>query len=248
MTLRMFTIALGLAVGTAGYALAQTAVHTPAAQEPFRAEIERFLEADKAAPPAPCQVLFAGSSSIVLWRNTLARDMAPLPVINRGFGGAQIADINHWFDQIVAPYRPRAIVFYAGDNDIDAGEVVTNVVSDFATFMERKTRALGQTPVYFISVKPSKLRFREFTEQSQVNDAIRALAARRHDLKYIDVVAPMLERGRPKDLFLQDQLHMAPEGYAIWTREIRAALLPDADERVCDQAPSQVDEEGTYDS
>jgi lysophospholipase L1-like esterase len=101
--------------------------------------------------------------------------------------------------------------------------------------MARKTAALGPTPVYFISIKPSKLRFAEFAEQTQANDAIRALAVRRTDLRYIDIVAPMLDAGRPKDLFLQDQLHMGPEGYAIWAQAVRKALLSttDYEEHAC---------------
>lgn len=70
--------------------------------------------------PAPsCEALFVGSSSIVAWK-TLAQDMAPSPVINREFGGSHIEYVNRWFDKIVGPYHPRAIVFYAGENDIGA--------------------------------------------------------------------------------------------------------------------------------
>jgi GDSL-like Lipase/Acylhydrolase family len=227
-----------LAAFAAGYSSAQAGAGPSEAKGPFQAEIEQFVQADKVAPPAPCQVLFVGSSSIVEW-TTLVRDMAPLPVINRGFGGAHIEHINYWFDKIVAPYRPRAIVFYAGENDLDAGESVRDVVADFAKFMERKTAVLGQIPVYFVSLKPSKLRFTEFARQNEVNKAIRQMSARRSDLQYIDVVAPMLEAGKPKDLFLQDRLHMTADGYAIWTRLIRAALLFDAaaDERACHQVP-----------
>jgi lysophospholipase L1-like esterase len=183
-------------------------------------------------------VLFVGSSSIAIWQKTLAADMAPIPVINRGVGGWQIENINRWFDEIVAPYRPRAIVFYAGENDIDAGEPVDHVVADFDAFMARKTRALGDTPVYFISVKPSKRRFSELAFQTQVNNAIRARAAKRPDLHYVDVATLMLEGGKPKDIFGPDDLHMNRAGYAIWTGAVRAALLPnsEAEERACRHA------------
>jgi lysophospholipase L1-like esterase len=161
--------------------------------------------------------------------------MAPVPAINRGFGGSHIESVNRWFDQIVAPYRARAIVFYAGENDIDAGKSVDSVVADFDAFMARKTQVLGRTPVYFVSLKPSKLRFAEFPLQSKVNDAIRARAGKRSDLRYIDVVSPMLQDGKPKDIFGPDDLHMTREGYVIWTRAVRAALLPntEAEARSC---------------
>jgi lysophospholipase L1-like esterase len=198
-------------------------------------EVDRFIAADRTAPPAPCQVLFVGSSSFVEWRKDLAADMAPIPVINRGFGGSHIEYVNRWFDKIVAPYRPRAIVFYAGDNDIDAGKSVTRVVADFDAFMALKTHALGATPVYFIAVKPSKLRFTQLPLQTQVNDEIRARAGQRSDLHFIDVVSPMLEDGKPRDIYVSDGLHMNRDGYVIWARIVKAALLPNtaAEERIC---------------
>jgi lysophospholipase L1-like esterase len=155
--------------------------------------------------------------------------MAPMPVINRGFGGSHIEYVNRWFDQIVAPYRPRAIVFYAGENDIDAGKSVDGVVRDFDEFIRRKAQMLGDTPVYFISLKPSKLRFAQLPLQSEVNAAIRSRASKRSDLHYIDVVSPMLENGKPKDLFGPDDLHMKAAGYQIWTRAVRRALLPNTE-------------------
>ncbi len=202
-----------------------------APQDPFADQIHHFVETDRAAPPAPCQLLFVGSSSIVKW-STLATDMTPLPVINRGFGGSQIADVNHWFDQVVAPYHPRAIVFYAGENDIAAGKTPAQVVADFDTFMARKTAELADVPVYFISLKPSKLRFEQLERQSEVNQAIRARSAARPDLHYIDIVPLMLENGQPKDLFVADHLHMSAQGYVLWTEAVRAAVLPDTEAQV----------------
>lgn len=231
---RFRQFALCFVVLFAALSVAQTAP-SPTLEQELGAEVAKFVEADRVAPPAPCQVLFVGSSSIVKWKDTLAADMAPMPVINRGFGGSHIEYVNRWFDQIVAPYRPRAIVFYAGENDLDAGKSVDRVVADFDEFMKRKSEALGNTPVYFISLKPSKLRFSQFPLQTQVNDQVRGRAAKGSDLHYIDVVSPMLENGKPKDIFVSDGLHMSAAGYKIWTRVVRAALLPNADveERKC---------------
>ena len=44
------------------------------------------------------------------------------------------------------------------------------------------------------------------------------------DLTYIDVVSPMLVNGQPRDIYVQDGLHMSPAGYAIWTGIVRDAL------------------------
>ena len=53
--------------------------------------ISAFEAADKANPPPQGAILFIGSSTIVRWK-TLAQDFREHQVINRGFGGSQIAD------------------------------------------------------------------------------------------------------------------------------------------------------------
>ncbi|MFC3076681.1 GDSL-type esterase/lipase family protein [Phenylobacterium terrae] len=194
----------------------------------FADQIAAFAEEDRAALRPACQIVFTGSSSVRFWK-TLGQDLAPLPVLNRGFGGSRIADVNHFFEQVVGRYRPAAVVFYAGENDLAAGKDPAAIVADFEQFLALKEKALGETPVYFISLKPSKLRWDHFAAQSWVNDRIRELADRRADLEFIDVVGPMLQDGRPKDIFVEDNLHMTPAGYVLWTGAVKPVLERDAE-------------------
>jgi lysophospholipase L1-like esterase len=210
-------------------------VPRPKGPEQFAREIEAFAAADRAQAPAPCGFLFVGSSSIRFWQ-TLAADMAPLPVINRGFGGSTVADVDYYFDRVVTPYRPRAIIFYAGENDLAFGKSPADVAADFARFMDLKTKALGATPVWFISVKPSKLRWAQLAQQARVNAAVRAQAAKRKDLHYIDVVPAMIAGGKPKQIFIADGLHMTPDGYVLWTTAVRPVLEAEAKRRTACKA------------
>ena len=194
----------------------------------FAPEFAHFAELDRAAPPKPCGFLFTGSSSIRFWK-TLDQDMAPYPVINRGFGGSQIADVTRYFDAVVTPYRPRAIFFYAGENDLWAAKKTpAEVAADFQAFLDLKDRRLGATKVYFITLKPSKQRFTQLAEQALVNDAVRAMAAGRADLTVVDVVPTMLENGQPKNIFVADGLHMTPAGYVLWTQVVRPVVEHEA--------------------
>jgi hypothetical protein len=214
---RILSIYLALALGF----LATAAVaDPPSAPGRFADEIDAFAAADKASPPAACPVLFVGSSTIRRW-TTLAHDMAPYPVLNRGFGGAEIADINTYFGRVVRPYRPRAIVFYAGDNDLHDGKTPDEVVADFNQFMFLKRATMKHVRVYFVSVKPSKARLTEYPAQEAVNQAVKAMTLTQHDLIEIDVVPDMMADGKPKDVFVDDGLHMTPAGYAIWTKAVR---------------------------
>jgi len=204
----------------------------PLGPERFAPEIAHFAELDASAPAPACPVLFVGSSSIRFWR-TLDVDMAPFTVLNRGLGGARISDVNFYFDQVVAPYAPRAIVFYAGENDLWAGEPVEGVVADFQRFMEMKTAKLGETPVYFLSLKPSKLRLAQLPLQAEVNQRVKAMTASRRDLRFVDVTQVMMDQGAPKDIYVPDGLHMTPAGYALWTEVVRPVVAAATEDFAC---------------
>lgn len=205
-------------------ACASAPPQAPSAPNPFESAIAAFEQADAAQPPIRCATLFVGSSSIRFW-SSLAQDFPERRVINRGFGGSTIADVNHFFSRVAAPYEPREIVFYAGENDLNAGKSPEAVFNDFRTFMDLKKKALGDTPVWFISAKPSKLRLAQLPAQTRLNEMVAELARTRRDLAYIDVVDVMMTpEGAPKDIFVADNLHMTPAGYALWTPVVKEAL------------------------
>ena len=84
--------------------------------------------------------------------------MAPLPVINRGFGGSQLAHVVHFAERVVLRYRPRAVVLYAGDNDLDerTGKSAEDVVRDFEAFVGLVHGAVPDARIYYVSIKPSR--------------------------------------------------------------------------------------------
>lgn len=185
-------------------------------------EILAFEESDRARPPAVGQTLFVGSSSFAAW-STLSQDIRQ-PAINRGFGGSTIADINAVFDRIVLAYRPSAIVFYAGENDIALGATPDQVVERFSAFMHQKVQKLGSTPVYFVSIKPSPDRAAQRPRQAEVNEVIRVSARSRRDLIFIDVVTAMDRHGETEDLYLADGIHLDARAYDIWAEVVNRAL------------------------
>jgi lysophospholipase L1-like esterase len=225
-----------LAAAFAALALAACA-STPEASPPqtpapgparFDTAIAAFEASDRTAMPPRCATLFVGSSTIRFW-DTLAADFPSRTVINRGFGGSTVWEVDAYFSRIVTPYHPKEIVFYAGDNDLaglnSTPRTPDEVYADFVHFMDMKTAALGSTPVWFISVKPSLLRWSLQGQMTAINDKVRALAARRDDLAYIDIVPSMLgPDGQPKPIFREDRLHMTAEGYRLWTPIVTAAL------------------------
>jgi lysophospholipase L1-like esterase len=190
----------------------------------WEADIRRFEVADQAKPPAANGILFAGSSSIRLWN--VERSFPQEDVLNRGFGGSKIADIHHFAERVVIKYRPRVIVFYAGDNDIAAGQSAAEVFEDFKAFSTLVAEKLPDTELIYLPIKPSLARWKLWPTMQQANSRIReylATVPRRH---YADIATPMLgENGKPRaELFARDGLHLSDQGYELWSGVVKALL------------------------
>ena len=109
-------LAVGVALSLSLLAQAATGKKQPP-EIRWAKDISAFEAADRTNPPPRDAVLFIGSSSILRWTN-LAQAFPGHKVINRGFGGSQLADSVAFVDRIVTPYRPKLVLLYAGDNDI----------------------------------------------------------------------------------------------------------------------------------
>jgi lysophospholipase L1-like esterase len=191
----------------------------------FEPEIAAFEAYDQknAAPANP--ILFVGSSTIRLWQT---HDAFPeLPVINRGFGGSTIDDLNHVADRIVFKYNPRMIVFYSGENDIAAGRSPDRVCADFQAFHKSVRERLPNTPIVYLAIKPSVARWKLWPKMQDVNARIKQRAAdSQNKLTFIDTAPSLLTAdGEPnKSLLRDDGLHLNPEGYAAWNTLLAPAL------------------------
>ncbi|UKE46552.1 MULTISPECIES: SGNH/GDSL hydrolase family protein [Xanthomonas translucens group] len=188
-------------------------------------DMQRFAQADAAHPPKHGGVLFVGSSSIRLW-TSLASDFPGVDTLNRGFGGSEIRDSTWYADRIVVPYRPRLIVFYAGDNDLNSGRSPQQLREDFLAFVARVRRDLPATRIAYLSIKPSPARAALLPQVADANALIHKAAAGLKRVDFIDVYTPMLGAdGQPRgELFGPDRLHMNPAGYALWRDIVRPYL------------------------
>jgi lysophospholipase L1-like esterase len=184
-------------------------------------DIRAFEAADQALPPPAGAVLFVGSSSIRFWKS-LPQDFPQYQVINRGFGGSQIADSTYFADRIVIPYKPSAIILHAGSNDLTAGKTPEQVFADFKAFVEKVRTALPETPIAFLSINPTPARWAQAEKQKETNRLIQQFIAGKPGLTYIDqwdaLVGP---DGQPRmDLHIKDRLHPNAAGYKIRTQLI----------------------------
>ena len=219
------TLVLILIVAAACLLLPASHARTPDDNPAKRWEkdIQRFeaWDAQNAWPQAP--ILFAGSSTIRMWQT---RDAFPdLPVINRGFGGSQIPEVNYYLDRVVLKYAPSVIVFYCGDNDVASGSAPEKVLNDYKTFVARVHTALPKTQIIFLTIKPSGSRWHLWPTMNEANNLIRQFTETNERLHFVDLAQCLLKNGQPDDaLFLPDRLHLNPAGYDRWNERLAPIL------------------------
>jgi lysophospholipase L1-like esterase len=213
---------LGLVATIAGAPRAQQ----QAAGDPNRWEpaIQKFEAEDKANPPVKGGIVFIGASSIVRWN--LAEWFPELEAVNRGFGGSEMADSARYAARVVLPHAPRVVVLYPGENDLARGTTPEAVGAGFASFYDTIRKALPETRIVAIGLKPTPARWQLTDKMHHANRLIRSYCESRGRCVYIDVWPAMLgQDGRPKpEQFVSDGQHMSPEGYKVWTALVRPHL------------------------
>lgn len=224
--LTVYLLTLLCSLGIAHTAAAQSAAQA-AGEHPIRfaADIDAFLARDEESLPPKHSILFIGSSIFRLWTN-VAEQMAPLPVFNRGFGGARTWEILAYMDKIVLPYEPDVIVYYCGSNDVNAGEPADAIVARFEEFMTRVAERLPSTRVFFVSIHRSPDKRARWDVVDEANARIKALAYATPNLDYIEVNSVLFDaRDEPRtELYLADGLHFHPPAYVEFTKIIKPVL------------------------
>ena len=175
-----------------------------------------------------CDVLFFGSSSIRLWK-TLAEDMEPLKVINRGYGGAMLRDIHYNYHTVLADYLPRAFVFYC-DNDLGGfGHDLhpTELFDLYRLLVERLQQDYPNKPIYILSIKFNENRAMKREEHRLFNAMMADWAVHSEGVTFVDVNTPILnpDGSVNNDYFESDLLHVNREGYRVWSNVLRPMLM-----------------------
>ncbi|MFT5137683.1 MAG: lysophospholipase L1-like esterase [Arenicella sp.] len=193
-------------------------------------DITAFETTAQKSPPPNNAIVFVGSSSIRFW-HSLAQDMAPLPVIQRGFGGAKLNDLVHYADRLVNNYQPQALVVFAGSNDITPGSVKTpqQLLYSYQQFVAAVRVDNPQLPIYYIGITPSPRRWEIWPDAQAANAIIEDYSQSTAGLFYIDTGPALLNaEGKPDtDNYTFDSQHLSDQGYRHWTAIIRPRLLAD---------------------
>ena len=182
-------------------------------EEEVRAREQLMLE----HPPRGGQVVFYGSSSMRMWE-TLVEDFPRVGVLNQAFGGSTLEACAWFFERLVVPCRPRAVVCYAGDNDLGDGRTPEQVAGSFREMLVKVDAHFPALPFTMLAIKPSPSRWHLREQIQATNEAICRMIQSRANGHFIDTYSAMLGKdGRPDGtLFLEDGLHVSPKGYLVW--------------------------------
>lgn len=198
------------------------------------AKLEARNESDRLEQNDVEGILFYGSSSIRLW-NSIREDMAPWPVIQRGYGGAKLPDAIHYAQRVVGPHigasnlnRCRAVVVFIA-NDIggkDNDATPEEVGQRFQKLHSWLREIDPDIPFFWIEVTPTNSRWEVWPEIEQATRLIAETIDRDSNSHLIHTAGPYLGTdGKPKsNLFLKDQLHLNLIGYQQWAILIKAQL------------------------
>ncbi len=215
---KFLSLVLGIAALSTARAVAQA---TPISA--FDNEVKALQAKLSGCPRDP--IIFYGSSSIRLWK-TLQQDFPGYTVLNCGFGGSRLTDCVKFAPLLVLPLKPSAVVIYAGDNDLAVGTAPEKVFDLFQRLFTLLRTDLPETPIAFVSVKPSPARFKYLSNILRFNDLVDSFLDKKPDCEFIDVCSAMLGVDKKPDpsLFAADQIHLSPAGYQIMRKDIGGFL------------------------
>jgi len=183
-------------------------------------DIQNFKKLDQENPPPKDAILLIGSSSFTKWTD-VASYFPDKTIINRGFGGSRLTDLNDYSDDLLNPYQPKQIIVYCGENDFaDNKDLKAQVVVDrFKTFYKKIRARFPKIEVDYISIKYSPSRENLWPQMKEANKKIAAFMKKEPNAEFIDITKVMQDASGNvrKDLFVEDMLHMTPEGYRLWT-------------------------------
>ena len=101
-------------------------------------------------------IVFVGSSSIRLLN--IPKVFPGLRALNRGFGGSQISDVNHYVEETVLQYEPAITVMYCGGNDLWARKPAQQVIEDFREFTQKLFERVPNGKLLVLAARPSPKR------------------------------------------------------------------------------------------
>jgi lysophospholipase L1-like esterase len=203
------------------------AAPAPSQWDRWEKNIKAIEDRERESPPPAGCVLFLGSSNIRMWYS-LAQDFPDHDVVNRGFGGCQMADIDHFAERLIGESRPAVIVVSAGANDIHAGRTPEQVRDAFAAFVATARAIRPEARIIYLGIAATTARIKERPEQRRAFELIQEFVSGEKNIEVIDLENVYCNPDGTIDpeCLRADKLHPSPKGNARRAAIIRPRLGP----------------------
>lgn len=185
------------------------------------------LSANNTTQGSPEHTLLLGSSSFRLWE-TFEKDLAPLKVVKRAYGGARYRDLAIYTPELIHGLKfSKAVVFIANDITGKDDDTDPQTVSKLARLVIAQLRhEQPNVQIYLLPVTPTPVRYKYWQRIQVTNSMLRKIAESTPGVYYIPTAYAFLDRdGHPRaELFKSDRLHLNDDGYHVWSKIILGAL------------------------
>ncbi len=163
------------------------------------------------------KIVVAGSSTIARWKS-VSVVFDPEKTLNMGIGGSTVKQWLQWYDKLIVPYQPSAVVLFPGTgNQLNRGYSVSETTSDVCRLLKNLREELPGVPIFYVSnyrtLKDAKL----WPLEKSCNEKVKKYCGKLSDLYYIDVTKALANGAKPKTgIIAPDGGHMNDKGYKIW--------------------------------
>ena len=210
--------------------------------------LEKSIIAYEQEPIVKGKILFYGHSLFTRWGSPkwgyrrMDEDIrmkdGSQAIVNHGFGTSSADDLLYYYDRMVRPYKPRALVLATMGNDIGYGYSAKEVMEVVARIIQWAQADFPGIRVYCFSCFPvlknkgivgARVRLRK-----EYNQYLKDFCAITENCVYVpfDHAAFFYEKPEDigdydkvrEDIFSPDQVHMNPYGYGLFMDYIRELL------------------------
>jgi lysophospholipase L1-like esterase len=159
-------------------------------------------------------------------------------ILNHGFGSSSADDLLYYYDRLVRPYEPRALVLATSGNDYGFGCSVTEIMEAAARVVDYAQAEFPGLPVFFFTSTPTikhKDQVNIITHlRAEFDEAVEAYCATKENCTAVRLIDQPFYFEKPEDagnydliredLFATDRTHLNDQGYLLFFDFLRQML------------------------
>ena len=216
-------------------------------------EVRRFedrIEKYEAVPVVTDKILFYGHSLFTrcsfitkfqenpMLENEVRMKDGSQAIVNHGFGTSSADDLLYYYDRMVRPYKPRALVLATMGNDIGFGYSAKDVMEILARIVQWAQADFPGIRIYCFGCQPL-LKNKGIVNVStrlrkEYNQYLEDFCARMENCIYVSLEKAAFFYEKPEavgdcdkvreDIYYTDQAHLNPFGYSLFMDFVRDLL------------------------